>query len=161
MEEQKRDTKKKTSIVTWLVLVVFVIIIAVVIDTASNAEPKATSNAEPSTEHEAMDISVTSQNIKEVDGKYRYFFDIRNNDDRPFTGDINIDLISAEGKSIYAKDFQNASIDAGIGKSVYIDISTGPVQVHGANGIQTYEYTARVKDDVVKTGSESISTTLE
>lgn len=37
--EQDKVEKKKTSPVTWLVLIVFVIIVAVVIDTASDAEP--------------------------------------------------------------------------------------------------------------------------
>lgn len=107
--------------------------------------------------HEPMDILITSQTIKQVDGKYRYFFNIKNNDDEPFTGDINIDLISAEGKSIYDRDFQNASIGAGIGKNVYIDISTGPVRVHGANGIANFEFTASIDGQAVNKGNGSIA----
>ncbi len=38
---EQENVKKKTSPVTWLVLIVFVIIVAAVIDTASKAEPRA------------------------------------------------------------------------------------------------------------------------
>lgn len=40
--EQEKEVKKKTSPVTWLILIVFVIIVAVVIDSASDAEQIAT-----------------------------------------------------------------------------------------------------------------------
>jgi hypothetical protein len=46
--EQEKDVKKKTSVVTWLVLIVFVIIIAVVVDTASKAEPRVAQTIESS-----------------------------------------------------------------------------------------------------------------
>lgn len=114
------------------------------------------SSTPPQVAYEQMEISVTSQNIKQVDGKYRYFFNIKNNDDKSFVGDINIDLISAEGNSIYGKDFKDASIDAGIGKNIYIDANTGPVQVHGANGISSFEFTASKEGQVIKSGNGSI-----
>jgi hypothetical protein len=42
--ENKQQTKKKTSLVTWVVLILFLIIVAVVIDTASDAEQRVVQN---------------------------------------------------------------------------------------------------------------------
>lgn len=108
--------------------------------------------------HEQIDIVVSSQSVKEVGGKFRYFFNIKNNDTKPFSGDVNIDLINAEGDSIYDKTFStNQSIASGLGTSVYFDINTGPTSVHGANGVKTYSYTVKADGQTIKTGSGAIS----
>lgn len=109
-----------------------------------------------------LEIVVTSQIIKAVGGKYRYFFDIRNKDAQSFTGDVNINLVNALGQSIYDKDFTATEpISSGIGKSVYFDISTGPTSVHGENGIKTFTYVVKSNSKIVKSGSGTISTKLE
>ena len=48
---------------------------------------------EESPKIEPLDIAVTSQIVKKVDGKCRYFFDIRNNDTENFEGSVEIELI--------------------------------------------------------------------
>lgn len=107
---------------------------------------------------EQIEVAVTSQTIKQIGSKYRYFFDIRNNDSKPFSGDVNVDLINAEGDSIYDNTFStNQPIASGLGTSVYFDINTGPTSVHGANGIKTYSYTVKASGQTVKTGSGVIS----
>lgn len=157
--EYKKDEDELIPV--WARILVGLVIIGLIVFVASiltSAVTDGDNEIESQVVQEQMDISVTSQNVKLIDGKYRYFFDIKNNDDKSFVGDINIDLISAEGKSIYDKNFKDASIGVGIGKSIYIDISTGPVQVHGVNGISNFEFTASKGDQVIKSGSGSIVT---
>jgi hypothetical protein len=104
-----------------------------------------------------MEIAVTSQTVKSVGGKYRYFFDIRNNSEKSFAGDVRVDLVNAEGDVVYGDTFTtNQPIAPGLGTSVYIDANTGPTSVHGVNGIQTYTYEAKVNGQVVKTGTGTI-----
>lgn len=104
-----------------------------------------------------MEVVVTSQTVKSVGGKYRYFFDIRNNSERSFAGDVSVDLVNAEGDVVYGDTFTtNQPIAPSLGTSVYIDANTGPTSVHGVNGIQTYTYEAKVGGQVVKTGAGTI-----
>ncbi|MFA5736702.1 MAG: hypothetical protein WC893_00855 [Candidatus Paceibacterota bacterium] len=135
-------------------LLLIVAVVTVVSLFSSNEKIKST----PEVTQEQKNISVTSQNVKEVGGKYRYFFNIKNNDNEPFAGDVNIDLINAEGGSVYDKTFSSSqAIAPGLGTSVYFDINTGPTSVHGMNGIKTFSFTAKVNGQVVKSGSGSIS----
>lgn len=111
---------------------------------------------------ESLEIAVVSQAVKLVDGKYRYFLDIRNQDDQPFSGSVEIELIGAEGNRIYEDTFTtNQPIQPGVGTSQYVEASTGPVSVHGQNGVVSFRYTATSNGSVVKTGEGAISTTLE
>lgn len=109
-----------------------------------------------------IDVAVSSQSVKEVGGKYRYFFNIKNNDTKPFSGDVNIVVVNAEGDSVYEETFSTSQplVPSG-GTSVYIDANTGPTSVHGSYGVQTYTYTAKVGDGVVKEGSGTISALVE
>jgi len=162
------DKNKNASdelIPVWARILVVVFLISCVVFTAkllilvfSGGESEPT----PQIVQEQRDISVTSQNVKLVGGKYRYFFNIKNNDSKPFAGDVNIDLINAEGDSVYDKTFSSSqAIASGLGTSVYFDINTGPTSVHGANGINTFSYTIEVSGQTVKTGSGSISTSSQ
>lgn len=112
--------------------------------------------------HTQIDIAVSSQSVKEVGGKYRYFFNIKNNDTKSFTGDVKIVVINAEGDFVYDDTFSTSQpLVSGGGTSVYIDANTGPTSVHGSHGVQTYSFTAKVGAEVVKTGSGTISTLVE
>src|SRR5688500_7299461 len=46
------------------------------------------------------DIAVTNNVVKHVDGKYRYFFDIRNNDGETFEGSVTIELVQKSGNAL-------------------------------------------------------------
>lgn len=48
---------------------------------------------------ERVKVEVASQIVKKVDGKYRYFFDIRNNNTKDFEGDVTISLFNNKQKS--------------------------------------------------------------
>lgn len=150
--------QKIATIVVMLALIVFFIGIMVwgvreIFSTASSPRPEVVKPVV-----QPIEIVVTSQTVKSVSGKYRYFFDIRNNDSKAFVGDVNIDLINAEGDSVYDETFSTSRpIEAGLGTSVYFDINTGPVSVHGVNGIKTFSYTAKVNGSVVKSGAGVVS----
>lgn len=47
---------------------------------------------------EKFNIVVTSQIVKRIDNKCRYFFDIRNKDTKPFEGSVTISLFTNELK---------------------------------------------------------------
>lgn len=149
------------SMVVMLALIVFFIGVMVwgvrgIFSTANSPRPERPEVVKPAVQ--PMEVVVTSQTVKSVSGKYRYFFDIRNNSEVSFAGDVSVDLVNAEGDSVYDKTFStNQPISAGLGTSVYIDINTGPTSVHGVNGIQTFSYTAKVNGDVVKSGSGAIN----
>ncbi len=152
--------QKIATMVVMLALIVFFIGVMVwgvreIFSTVNSPRPERPEVVQPIVQ--PMEIVVTNQTVKSVSGKYRYFFDIRNNSEVSFAGDVSVDLVNAEGDSVYDKTFStNQPISAGLGTSVYFDINTGPTSVHGVNGIQTYTYEAKVSGQVVKTGAGTI-----
>ena len=111
---------------------------------------------------EEFNIEVSSQIVKDIGGKYRYFFDIRNKDTKDFVGDVSIKIITQEGLTVGSDDFSAKSpISPSLGSSVYIDANTGPVSVHGANGTANYKYTVKVNGIAVKNGEGSITNQFE
>lgn len=112
---------------------------------------------------EKYDVVVSSQIVKHVDGKYRYFFDIRNHDTKPFEGSVSITLFTKDLKNPLAGDSFNtkAPIDPELGASVYTDAFTGPTSVHGANGIIKFKYVVKVGNDTVNSGEGEITDSFE
>jgi hypothetical protein len=110
---------------------------------------------------EPVNIAVTSQMVKKVEGKHRYFFDIRNNDSMPFEGSVLITLHN-QTNSIARDTFTTtAPIDPGLGESVYLDANTGPVSVHGEFGVTTYTYVVTIDNIEVNSGEGQITATFE
>ena len=111
---------------------------------------------------EDFNIFVTNQIVKKVGSKCRYFFDIRNQDNKDFEGSVKIRLINKKGGSVWDETFStNRAIEPNLGTSVYTDAYTCPVAVHGDYGIATYNYEVKVDNEVVKTGSGTISNEFE
>jgi hypothetical protein len=52
------------------------------------------------------DIAVTNKVVKHVDGRYRYFFDIRNNDGEAFEGSVTIELVQKSGNALGREIFE-------------------------------------------------------
>jgi hypothetical protein len=125
-----------------------------------NAQAQPTETPQPA---EKFNIEVKSDIVKKVDGKYRYFFDIRNNDSKSFEGTVTIALFTSESKNPLAGDtFSTKSpIESNLGTSVYTDAHTGPVSVHGANGMVKFVYTVKKDDKVVNSGEGQITDKLE
>lgn len=105
-----------------------------------------------------FNIEVTSQIVKKVNGKYRYFFDIRNKDNRPFEGDVKISIYKSNPNSKLGGDTfsTNKPIEPNLGNSVYTDANTGPVSEMGTNGMTDYKYEVLINKQVVKTGEGKI-----
>jgi hypothetical protein len=128
------------------------------VNTNSSTNPTTTITEEL----KSLDVDVTSQIVKEIDGKYRYFFDIRNNDLSPFEGEVNIELITQSGSNLGEDSFStNQPIKPGLGTSVYIDKSTGPIEIHSENGISGYNFEVKVDGKVVNSDEGQISSKLE
>jgi len=112
---------------------------------------------------EKVKVEVFSQIVKKVDKKYRYFFDIRNNDTRNFEGEVTVSLYNAKQSSPLGKDTftTNRAIEPGLGNSVYIDINSGPVSVHGEYGITKFKYVVKANGNEVNSGEGIISEKFE
>lgn len=126
----------------------------------STPTPQPTNTPKPV---EKYNIVVTSQIVKHVDGKYRYFFDIRNKDTKPFEGSVSITLFTSELKNPLAGETFNtkAPIEPELGSSVYTDANTGPTSVHGANGMTKFKYVVKKGNVVVNSGEGQITDELE
>ncbi len=112
---------------------------------------------------ETYEIVVTSQIVKKVNGKHRYFFDIRNKDTKPFEGSVTISLFTSKLSNPIAGDTFNTTkaIEPGLGTSVFTDANTGPQSVHGENGITKFKYVVKKGDKTVKSGEGAITEKFE
>lgn len=108
------------------------------------------------------DIVVTSQIVKKVSGKCRYFFDIRNNDVEAFEGSVEIRLLKPSGSALGKETFNTTKpIEATLGNSVYFDINTCPGLASDESRISDYSYKVFVGKDVVAEGKDLISEKYE
>ena len=131
-------------------------------NTTQNAQktPSPTQSPKPV---EKLNVVVTSQIVKKVDKKYRYFFDIRNKDSKNFEGSVSITVYNNLQSSPLGGDTfkTNKPIEPNLGTSVYFDINTGPTSVHGENGITKFKYVVKKDDQIINEGEGIISTKLE
>ena len=119
--------------------------------------------AEPTKPVEKMNVVVTSQMVKKVDKKYRYFFDIRNYDIKGFEGSVTISLYNEKLKNPLAGDtfITKRSIEPELGTSVYLDANTGPTSVHGEFGLTKFKYVVKVSDVEVNNGGGELTDKFE
>lgn len=112
---------------------------------------------------EPFDVSVTSKTVKKVNGKYRYFLDIRNNDKKDFNGTVSITLFNNEQNSPLGGDaFKSTSpIKPNLGNSVYLDLNTGTPSVHGEYGVTKFKYEVKVDDEIANSGEGTITDRIE
>jgi hypothetical protein len=110
----------------------------------------------------ASSIVVTSLIVKKLPGKFRYFFDVRNEGEEPFTGDVKITLLSQNNGSNPPETFENnSSIQPNLGQQVFIDRNLGTPQFHGEVGIDHYKYEIIMNDRVIETGEGKLSSNFE
>lgn len=160
MDKQQKEVGKLERIVSLLIIVIFITVVAVSWDSMFGSGTPAPEVVQATAE--PMEIEVTSQIVKVVGGKHRYFFDIRNQDDKSFSGSVKIELVGTDGNRIYEDTFTtNQPIQPGVGTSQFVEASTGPRSVHGDSGVVSYRYTVSVGSSVVKTGEGTISTKFE
>jgi hypothetical protein len=111
----------------------------------------------------SFDIRVSSKTVKHVAGKHRYFFDIRNYDSKPFDGEVSITLVNNQpGITNGEESFQTTSpIPPNLGRSVFLEVNTGPVAVHGDSGVARFQFKAMLRDRIVSSGEGVISEEYE
>lgn len=112
---------------------------------------------------EPFEIVVASQIVKKVDGKFRYFFDIRNKDKKDFNGEVSITLYNEKQDSALGKNtFETKTpLAPEFGNSAYIDINTGPISQHGELGITKFKYEVKIDNRIVKSGEGKITDKYE
>lgn len=132
-------------------------------NTKTNLVNQETKTEETKKEAEKMKVEVTSQIVKKVDKKYRYFFDIRNNDTKPFEGKVSITLYNEKQTTALGGETFNTKqpMQPTIGNSVNFDIHTGPTSQHGEYGITKFKYSVKVNDVEVNSGEGTISDKFE
>lgn len=153
----------------WWAIALFIVIglaiIGSLLPDSNNSNSSNTNTQNSNSQNQVaqnFNLGVTSQIVKKVDGKCRYFFDIRNNDNKNFEGSVKISLINENGDNVWYDTFTtNQPIEPTLGTSVYTDANTCPVAIHGSYGIATYEYEAKMNNQVVKTGTGTISDSFE
>jgi hypothetical protein len=130
---------------------------------ATNPSTKPTVPAVPVRNQPVMDIRVTSLIVKHVGGKYRYFFDIRNYDKTPFSGEVTITLTNQQpGRTNGTETFSTTKpMLPGLGTVVDMDAHTGPPNVHGDAGVVGFRFEAMVNRESVARGSGRISEKYE
>ena len=131
-------------------------------EATTTAETTPTQAPAATSAPQTRQVVVSSQIVKQVGSKYRYFFDIRNNDQAPFTGEVKIKLITANGLTVGSDTFSSTQpITTGLGASVYLEANTGPVAVHGDNGVATFTYEVFVDGTAVNQGEGQVSAKYE
>ena len=108
-------------------------------------------------------IVVSSQIVKKVGGKYRYFFDIRNKDKASFNGKVVISLYNENQASALGKEtFEtSASIEPGMGNFVFLEINTGPKASFGEYGIASFKYEVEASDGGTNSGGSVVTGKFE
>lgn len=161
--------KKKTILIIVGVIAVMGLIGAVIEKTSpATSTPQTKTNEkavvqDTPTPVEQYDIKVTSQIVKKVGGKYRYFFSITNGSDKDFTGKVRIEGKTGAGITVisYRADFSDNPLPAGLSKSVFSDANTAPKQLYGENGASTYTFTATLNKNEVAKGEGTITEEYE
>ena len=97
-------------------------------------------------------VVVKSLIVKKVDGKFRYFFDIRNNGTEDFNGEVSIFLHNNKQSSkIGGETFTTEHpINPMLGFVRFIEINTGTPLEHDEYGITKFKYEVKVNNIIVK-----------
>lgn len=142
-----------------------IIVIAAIVDSSNDPKPTAQQNNAEQTQvqGEPFNIEVESQIVKKVDGKYRYFFDVRNKDTKNFEGSVTIELVNGKGQKLGQDTFTTTKpIEPNLGTSQYLDINSGPVPIFDIEtGITKFTYEVRVNNRLAKKGEGQITSKFE
>jgi hypothetical protein len=104
-----------------------------------------------------LDIAVTSLSVKKVDGKFRYFFQIRNDDSEPFDGEITIYLKREDGGTTWFETFSaDKPLKPNKATFGYTDANTGPTEEYGEFKITNFEFELESKGRAATKGRGKI-----
>lgn len=143
------------------VAVLFAILVIALIVDISN-DPKSTTQVEadkPTAQQvEQYNIEVTNAIVKKVDGKYRYFFDIRNKDTKDFDGSIKIQLVTGDNVKLSSDTFTtDRPLKPNLGITRYVEANTGPTATNGETGYTKFIFELRQNNQIVGTGEGAIT----
>jgi hypothetical protein len=127
-----------------------------VVEISNDTSAQKTPVAEEVASVEQKDIKVTFQTVKKVDDKYRYFFDIRNNEEESVEAEVKIELLrendAVSGRNTFAP---NHPLESGFGDSVYLDARSGPVPDFDPEyAVVGFRYEVVTDDQTVSYGQE-------
>lgn len=137
-----------------LLFVLFILLLAAI---GNAIKPKTPGASLKDEEFRASLLRASFVDVKDLNNKYRYFFSVTNEGDAVFTGNVKIALGRKLDNLPVTYDDFDVTIDPGVSKSVYLDALTGPVSVHGENGIAAYSYFIKVDGTRVGAGDGKIS----
>ena len=88
------------------------------------------------------EVLVTHKVTKFINGKYHYWFDIRNFREEAFSGKVKITLLNkmegiTNGDAVFSSP---APIDPGLGATASLESNTGPPSVHGNASVVGFLY---------------------
>ena len=112
---------------------------------------------------ESFAIDVESLNVKSIDGTYRYFFRIKNNDQKGFHGQVAIGLLSGWGIIPETeKGFEtDKAVDPGRAQVVYIESPVGPKSRQRDKPIERFSFEVFIGRQSVAKGRKPITTKFE
>lgn len=130
---------------------------------AATADDNAREQSPTNVVGKPFDIRVTSSIVKKVRGRFRYFFDVRNHDSTPFDGSVRITLKNTlptitNGHETFDTTSPIQPRDA---KSVYLEVNTGPRAFHGDSSVESFEFVAAIRQQVVAEGKGTITAKIE
>lgn len=130
-------------------------------DTASN-NPTIEQETKSPESLPSSNIKVISVTVKKVDGKCRYFFDVRNAGENSFEGEVSIVLVTDKGLRVGIESFNTTRpIEPGLGISEFIDINTCPSSQVGAGGVEKFSFEVRQNKTITQSGEDVITATFE
>ncbi|PYV93889.1 MAG: hypothetical protein DMG90_01335 [Acidobacteria bacterium] len=108
---------------------------------------------------EKINVTVSSQMVKKVGGKYRYLFEIRNHDSKSFTGIATISLYNDKQQTALGQGTFDMiqPLQPSLGSVVCFDSNTGPISQRGGDGITHFKYTIMVNGQGVNAGEGQIT----
>jgi hypothetical protein len=112
--------------------------------------------------NESYRIEVESLIVKRIGKKHRYFFQIRNDDSRPFNGKVEVRVKGYKGVTVGLEVFVfKAPLEPGKATYGFIDANTGPTSRYGDFKVTSFQYRAYSQQRNVASGTGSISQKYE
>lgn len=104
-------------------------------------------------------ITVTNLINKKIDGKCRYFFNIRNEDSSDFTGSVTIDIFTSSARIAGDKFTSTQPTRPQGGSSVYFDANTCPT-AGGGNAIK-FSFKIEENNQTINSGEAGLTDKFE
>lgn len=133
----------------------FVVLMIIIVNATTDPETKTENNnsnvnnsqqsqADPAQKAIADKLVVTNSINKKVDGKYRYFFDIKNDNATPVSATVIVTVVSKDDSFKMSTDFGLIDLQPGLHKNGFRELNTGNTAGFGASAIGKFRYTVKI-----------------